>query len=64
MQVEVRLDKDKIQKEIDLFQQCIVITYFVESRSMAKVLQAWLSQLKIEVCKELQLGNNLGHDFF
>lgn len=54
--IEVRLNQEKVKSEMEYFQHCVVIAYFVGSQPTTKAMQAWIGQLKIEVKGEVHLG--------
>lgn len=62
--VEVKLDKDKVRKEMEFFQKHVVIAYFVGgSPSYLSVLE-WIGSLKAEIKEECRLGREIGNGFF
>jgi hypothetical protein len=62
--LKVKIDEDKVKKEMEQVEKIVVIAYFMEGQQAPKVLLDWLADLGKEIQEELKLGMDLGHVFF
>lgn len=62
--VEVKLDKDKVMKEVELFQKFVVIAYFVGGALPYASVLEWLKGIKDEISNDCKLGREIGNGLF
>ena len=61
---QVRLSKEKIQKEMEHFQSKVIIAYFVGGRISSRASSDWAKALSTEIKEACTIGRDLGSGFF
>lgn len=62
--VEVKLDKEKVRKEMEFFQKHVIIAYFVGGSPPYVSVQEWIGGLRAEIKEDCKVRREIGNGFF